>query len=437
MNILRISLIPLAIANMLLPYFPPLRFMISITLIQLALVANYKSIIDPRLMIFSFYFLWYGLLMLLNSNTYDFDFTAPKALMLYWSYFVNYFMLTFGASLIIRGVEPKTRCFVFNKTYSKYILFSIFITTLLLLMIYIGKIGSISDFVFNAHEVHFQLSEGLGWLVAPYRMLTFTLAVILGLLHYKTRSVFCLVVVIVFLISFPMITGKSPFIQLLLYMFSYKLISLSLRKALPFLSVLIPVIVLFFMVSLALRTEIYDINELGQKSGSYNDTFFDAYNAVTKLEPGEIITVLAPVNRLIFTFMGGNPELRWLIGYSLGEILTLELYPGVYTVQHGTAEFGWEVESYLNFALWPGMILVFAIGCLFGFVYKKACIGGPEWVALNAFIFVNMFSVLRGGIFSWYIILLSGTAGLIFYSTRSVLKSVNAVLPCDTVANRV
>lgn len=419
------SLICISVINMMIPYHLPLRYTISLAILQYAIVKKYYSLLDPRLMIFFFYIMWYGILMLSNPNSDEFDFDTQASVFLYTSYFLSYFTLILGFNFTAYAVEPlKNRVFVIKSSSHKIILFLILCLALFFSIYFVNSVGSYIDFIIRAREVHFELSEGLGWLGFLNRITVFTLASIFGLYVFNNRINYLILFLVIFFCAFPLMTGKAPLIQVLIYMFAFKLFNAKVADSKIFILKFISIVFVLFFMSMSLRTEIYDLSELFIKTSSYNDTFFDAYNVVTSYSPGDIFTLTAPLDRIRFTFIDGNSDLRWTSGFSLGEILTLELYPEVFTVQHGTAEFGWEIENYLNFALYPGLFIVFAFGYFVGIIYKKACKCGPEWVFLNAFVFVNIFSILRGGVFSWYLLFLSGLAIFGFICIRFTMGTM-------------
>lgn len=384
----------LSLAFCLSLYLVSTKWNFAIFSLLVFLVNKPKYLLSPRNIIFAYYFIWFGLAPIL-ANRYSFlnynDAVVVNAnLMLFITY-----TLSITVSMLI---ETKFEKYDYNRIYkvdniSNFSIVILIALSLIFFLLYVFNTGGVAHWVNNLDRA-FLTREGAGLYYLGF-ILIFPLLVYFLKLKYNTSNIVILYLILLILALSPFIGSKQKIIYCFLLIFSSFILK-SRMKVITALYVMIPVISLFVLGNYFRNSSWMKLDDVLAYSFNYFDTFDSLllflYN---NHQPLEVISVLMPFNKISNLFTGRDDF------FDLSAYYTNIYFPEAWGIR-ATVQFPIEVDLYLSFGYWFGLLpLIFFIS-LYSIVFvkmlsSKKIIFGFIWF----YLFFYLLSHLRGGLFLW------------------------------------
>lgn len=376
------------------------KYIFAALVVLVYLLTLPKRLMNPKNVVFFFYFMWYVLAPIFGSR-YDEERVIPywdKANIAFLMCYVVYVtaMVTLDLSLgridrsePLRDNIPKqtsiTRC----------------ITMLLLfsgMYFFIQHSGGLSLWLSNAYAAQFN-RRGSGQYFLVYSMAFVVLAFFAGQDKNKKKVLRNRIIFVVFImLNFELLGSKLTVITLFMLLFADMLIKSDLFSKWTILLGVSGVVV--FIAGLIVRLGSF------QFAMSYALNYFDTFENLGTLmkdySAGFLTTFIMPFLWPFIKLGLVNQEF-----YDFSVWLTTQYTPDTWYIGQGSNQWNIESDMYLNYYFFGGIPLIILYFVIIAFLYKKARTTGGVWKLIYIYEATLIISHLRGGIFIfwyWYLI---------------------------------
>lgn len=370
-----------------------------------------KELLNPKNVVFGFYFMWYGIAPLF-SNRYKLLLTkGDNVTYAYLMFATTYFISMLTLDYYQRKTRIKNSCFEKQKKKLAYFEIAFLFSCYLLAMtFYIHRTGGILRWLTNANDAFFsRKGSGVFYLIFEYAMflLLFFAGKKRGLLNKIPYLILCV-------ITMYFCGSKSIALIFMFMLFSDQLLNMPLidKKSLLVITVGISI----FVIGMYIRAGSYMTNFESALSTclNYFDTFDEFLLVLNDFKPAFAKTIAMPLNWLLLK-LGISIGMPY---YDTSIWLTTIYYPESWA-NGGTHQWPLESYLYLNFYYIFGLPLVIGYFLLIAYTYRKAKEQSGIWRFIYLSEIMSILSHLRGGLFNyWYIYLLPFYLLLIFWEKR-------------------
>lgn len=370
-----------------------------------------KELLNPKNVVFGFYFMWYGIAPLF-ANRYKMLLTKGDNVKYAYIMFATTYLISM---LTLDYYEKKTRlknsCSEKQKKklvyYEKVFLLTSYFGAMI---IYIYRTGGISKWLTNANEAFFsRKGSGIFYLIFEYAM--FLLLFFAG----KKRGVLNKIPYLILCVITMYFCGSKSIALIFMFMlFSNQLINMPLLDKKSLLVIFTGISV--FVIGMYMRAGSYMSNFESVLSTclNYFDTFDEFLLLLDDFKPAFVKTIAMPLNWILL-------KLGLSIGgpyYDTSIWLTTIYYPESWA-NGGTHQWPLEAYLYLNFHYIFGLPLVICYFLLIAYTYKKAKEQSGVWRFIYLSEIMSIMSHLRGGLLNyWYIYLLPFYLLLLLWEKR-------------------
>lgn len=384
-----------------------------------------KWILSPKVFIFGFYFLWYGLSPFLSSQhlgtDYYFKESSLKAYgMITFNYTVAISLITFfenkekfkstgnvlnkKSSFTSKNNEADFKLVRSDITESlnisnmrlNYIILGSFLLAVIGFYLYILNTGGIDAWM-QSSKVAFIARGGAG---AYYLLFTHALVVLFFSVSVRAivtkRYILLILSLPTIIFLYPFIGSKLKVLLMLLMLVAPLIVRLKFWTKYTLILVVVGIIV--FVLGMKQRMGRYlTVDNFLSVILGYFDTFDLLVLSIEKIAPSLLLTALLPLNKVLLP-LGHYISAPF---FDMSVWFTEVFFPHV-TAQSGTVQWPIETDMYLSF-WYLGGIPFFVLYIFFlSYLFKKARTGNVIWALIYVIEFTQIISHLRGGILIWW-----------------------------------
>lgn len=355
-----------------------------------------RYFLSPRNIITAFYFLWYGVGVLIGVDRYghmSFEnvHEVNAYIMVTFGFFFWYVGAVLGEEQAFRPSKFKLQNF---NIPPKLLFWFLWGGAILFASLYIQASGGLSLWLTNPGKA-FLNREGSGVFVIVFYTFIHTAAILASYLAAHKKNYFYFIfTLLTTIVLIPLLGGKGRIVfQIFLicgcFIYNKKT---DVKLVVGFSSVL----VFIFVTISAFRSGNSDASLLANMARNYFDTYQALVMLLRDFQPGEKLTILMPFNK--FDSLIGQEE---GVFYDMSLWLTSVYFP---TIAKFRATVQWPIEAdiYLSFGFFPGLPLILGWGYIAGRIFSlslhtKQC--GLIYLALNLITVIS--SHARGGVIYW------------------------------------
>ncbi len=376
------------------------KYVFAFSVVIVYLFALPKKLMNPKNILFFFYFVWYVLAPIFGSRysadrmTSYSDKVGLAFLMCYVVYVVA--MLTLDYSL--GNVDDGELAERDNQNQS---FVSRCITIVLLFIgmaLFIKHSGGLYLWLTDANAAQFN-RRGSGLYFLVYSLAFVVLAFFVGQEKDGKRAWVSKSIFLVFLLlNFELLTSKLTVITLLMLLFSDALLKSNLFGKMTIILGLSGSVV--FIGGLVVRG--FNVYSALSYALNYFNTFENFGILLKDYSPGFLTTFIMPFLWPFIKLGIVNQEF-----YDFNVWLTVQYTPDSWYIGQGTDQWNIESDLFLNYHFWGGVPFIILYFGIIAFLYKKVRITGGIWKLIYIYEAMLIMSHLRGGIFIfwyWYLI---------------------------------
>lgn len=414
-------------------FTPPWLF--TIFIIVLFIISKPKWLFSPRNMVFTYYFLWYGMAPQFASMFSKYTFTTKEEnlayLMLFATYGISIVLLTL-AELAFSKEKLELDSDDNKDKISKYIIKSVnflrkisekkqksdsdelkdntktiknmalisFLLTIVFLVIFIAKTGGIYNWIYDSKMAFIQRrGAGIQYLLFTHSLMIYCISV--GLIIYKKKSLkLFLANFLIILVLFPFIGSKAKAILMIFIIISFFVINQKVLSKWIFGSVIFSF--LFFAIGIFQRNMTWmKAKDFIPYSLNYFNTLEMFLISIRDFKPNFLKTFLLPLNKVLLLF-GKYIHVPFS---DMSVWLTSIYYPDFHSVG-ATQQWPIEADMYLSFYYVLGIPVLAIYLIWLGYAFNKARQGYVSWLLIYTMEFVFILSHYRGGLVLWWYIYL-------------------------------
>lgn len=373
----------------------PMKWNFLIFSILVYLVNKPKYILSPRNIVFGYYFLWFGLAPIFAERYKFIDYSDLVVIKSNILISVTY-IVCITVSMFIETKYEKNICVNSKGRVNKIngsILSLLGLFSFVLFCLYIAKSGGFIYWLNNLDRA-FLTRGGAGQYYLGFILLFPLFIYFIRLKYYDSKLLLILLGGLILALS-PFIGSKQKIIYCFMLLFSSHILK-SKMNLMSVLYVSIPVVSLFVLGNYFRNSSWMKMEDIF----AYSFNYFDTYDSLllflnNKHQPLEIMSVIIPFNKISNLFTGRDDF------FDLSAYYTNIYFPEAWSIR-ATVQFPIEVDLYLSFGYWFGLLpLVFFIA-IYSVVYikmlsSKKVVFGFIWF----YLFFYLLSHLRGGLVLW------------------------------------
>lgn len=403
-SVWRIAISLLYLCFVFISYFSGfnLQYMFVIGAVIIYILMMPSKLLNPKNIVFGFYFMWYGVAPLLASryeNLKDNLEIANKAfLMCFCTYAIAMITLEIMEN---KYKNYRAQNYVFKIKLLPLEKMALFFLFLIALSIYIEKTGGLSLWLTDANEAFFNRRGSGGF------YLIFEYSLLILLFEYgnqKNKTILKNIAYISICLCGMFFCGsKSTALLMLLILFSEQILKLKLKNPKSLIVIGVGIAVFIAGMYIRLRPVITDLAAIISTSLNYFDTFDELMLSLEEIPPSWGSTVLLPLNWVLMKLGGYYINVPY---HDMSIWLTTIYYPDSW-INGGTHQWPIETDMYLSFNYWGGIPFLILYFIIIGIVYRNAEHKKGVWGYIYIIEMMNIISHLRGGLFIywyWYLI---------------------------------
>jgi hypothetical protein len=396
----------------------PSKYLFLIFSIGVYLVNRPVFMLSPRNIIFAYYFLWFGLAPIF-ADRYDYLDYGNNIIRQSYIYLSSSFITMILISMFVENkYEKKLSSIVMDYNglkVSNRKLFFTFIASFIFFVLYLINTGGVGYWIENIDRA-FLTRQGAGIYYLGFSLF-FPLLIFFVRLKYKSLLLLIFLSVLVISLS-PFIGSKQKIIYCFLLLFS----TFILRRKLTLsnsLMVIFPAVSLFLLGNYFRNFSWMTLSDVASYSFNYFDTLDSLllflYN---RHYPFEIISIGLPLNKVVNLYTGGDEF------FDISAYYTNIYFPEAWNIR-ATVQFPVEVDLFLSFGFWIGLIPLGVFTGIYSLVFVKML---SSTRVVYGFIWFNLFfyllSHMRGGLFIWTDLYLYPYLILVYFLFREVKVNV-------------
>lgn len=396
----------------------PNKHLFAIFSFSVYLLNRPTFILSPRNMIFIYYFLWFGLAPIF-ADRYNYLDYSDNIVYKSYVYLSSSFITMILVSMCIETKYEKKFSFI-KVDYSnvridgKKLTFT-FIFSFLFFLLYLFNTGGFSYWIANIDRA-FLTRQGAGVYYLGFSLF-FPVFIFFTRFKYKNLILLSTLSLLVIALS-PFIGSKQKIIYCFLLLFS----SLILRRKLTLsnsLMIGLPTIFLFVLGNYFRNVSWMTLSDVASYSFNYFDTLDSLllflYN---RHYPFEIMSIGLPLNKIVNLYTGGDEF------FDVSAYYTNIYFPDAWNIR-ATVQFPVEVDLFLSFGFWVGLIPLGIFVGIYSLIFIKML--SSEKIVYG-FIWFNLFfyllSHMRGGLFIWTDLYLYPYLILVYFLFKEVKVNV-------------
>lgn len=396
-----ISLLYLCILSILYLNGFDLQYIFVIGVIGIYILMIPTKLLNPKNIVFGYYFMWYALAPLFASRYAELsqkgEIVNKAFLMCFCTYTVAMITLEITENRCQNCKTYKSESVIKLFPIEKLILLFLFIVAL---NIYIKKTGGLALWLTDANAAFFnRRGSGGFYLIFEYTLLI--LLFVYGNQQHKTgfKNIFY---IILCLVGMFFCGSKSTALLMLLILFSNQIMKIQLKSSKSIFVFTAGIAIFIIGMYIRLKTVISDIPSIISTSWNYFDTFDELILSLEEISPSWFSTVLLPLNWVLLK-LGHYISVPY---HDMSIWLTTIYYPESW-INGGTHQWPIETDLYLSFHYWGGIPFLIVYFAIIGVFYRNAEIKKGIWIYVYILEMMNILSHLRGGLviyWYWYLI---------------------------------